>query len=140
MGHEICEAVPQSAVQLGDQAGAGRTVEGRDRGTYRAADRGKSSCWLTPYGSTAPSHAQVWWRGGDKRRLSSRAWAAVYGESAERFAERSADDWPHARACGGDHRFAGHRNWREYGDLFVVSADPVATTASSEWRIEFSAG
>jgi len=31
------------------------------------------------------------------------------------------NDSPHAGACSGDHRFVGHRNWREYNDLFLDS-------------------
>jgi len=65
---------------------------------------------------------------------------AIYRKFAGGFAKRGSNDSPHAGACSGDHRFAGHRNWREYNDLFLDSDDPVPTVARREWCIELSAG
>src|ERR1700682_407246 len=138
--HESSEAVPQSAVQLGEQAGTGRTVEGRDCGTYRSANRRKSSRRLITCRGTTPSHAQVWRRGGDETRLSSRARISIYRESAGGLAKRRANDRTHAGACGGDRRFACYRNWREYNNLFMDSDDPVRTNARREWCSELSTG
>src|SRR5712692_9217401 len=138
--HEISATVFHPAVQLGGKARTGRTIAGRDCGTYRSANRRKTSLGFITRRGTAPSHAQVWRRGGDETRLSSRARTAIYRESAGGFAKRRANDLPHARACGRDHRFACHRNWREYNDLFMDSDDPAPTVARREWCIELSAG
>jgi len=56
------------------------------------------------------------------------------------LAKRRTNDFAHARACGRDRRFAGHRNWREYNNPFLDSDDPAETVARRERCIELLVG